>query len=194
MTYLDSNTDLIWQPDTRVSSFPSGLLLVQRTAKCRKTENKRAEIAVGEPLPTTNTPEIDGLYIFPEAQERRDPAFTEYDVSAYGRSTDKFTETYSDVLISAYTQSYTVDGNSVRFQITKLAKTCVFRGVILSSASLPVTPPSAAAEITLTRFRTGYPVVVVKIPTMWQVESSTRTNYGVFDELVMTWKTVDQEE
>ena len=73
-----------------ISTFPSGLLRVDQTFVCRTSAaaTHRADLAVGEDMPGGSTPAIDGLKIFPEPQERkRDDGFTEFIVSAYGRTT-----------------------------------------------------------------------------------------------------------
>ena len=83
-------TDLVMAPGRSVTTFPSGLVRVERRYMCRK-ENAaryRSDLAVGSPLPGDDgAPAFDGLYIFPEAQEQaREDGFTEFQVTAYGRS------------------------------------------------------------------------------------------------------------
>lgn len=77
-------------PGRSVSTFPSGLVRVDRTYACRadRADAVRREFAVGNLLPLDDgTPAIDGLYIFPEPQEtRRDDGFVEFVVSGYGRT------------------------------------------------------------------------------------------------------------
>lgn len=81
---------LIPQPGRAVNTFPSGLVRVDQTYIGLTTEaaTHRAILAVGNDMPDgDSSPCIDGLKIFPEAQERRrEDGFTEYIVSAYGRS------------------------------------------------------------------------------------------------------------
>jgi hypothetical protein len=192
MTYTDNNINLVWQPDTRVSAFPSGLVMVQRSAVCRKTENKRSEIAVGAVLLTTNTPEIDGLFIFPEAQERRDAGFSTYDVSAYGRTTDKFREVVSDIVVGAYSTTATDENDKIwKITVSVLGKKVIQQGVVFASAITPVTAPTPAATITTTFTSPYYPTgsIVQTAPSVWVLENSTRKNYGTFDEVINTWKT-----
>lgn len=81
---------LIALPGRSIATFPSGLVRVDRTYACRTERASvfRQEFAVGTILPFDDgTPAIDGLYIFPDAQEtQREDGFTEFKVSAYGRT------------------------------------------------------------------------------------------------------------
>jgi hypothetical protein len=73
-----------------VTTFPSGLIRVDQSFVCPTSDadTHRAALAVGEDMPGGSAPAIDGLKIFPEPQEKkRDNGFTEFIVSAYGRST-----------------------------------------------------------------------------------------------------------
>lgn len=88
-TYHGTN-GLIALPGRSISTFPSGLVRVDRAYACR-TERAgafRQQFAVGTILPFDDgTPAIDGLYIFPNAQEtQKEDGFTEFKVSAYGRT------------------------------------------------------------------------------------------------------------
>ena len=88
-TSLEASTGLIPQPGRAVNTFPSGLVRVDQTylGLTANAATHRAILAVGNDMPDGDTaPCIDGLKIFPEAQERRrEDGFTEYLVSAYGR-------------------------------------------------------------------------------------------------------------
>jgi hypothetical protein len=81
---------LIPQAGRSVNTFPSGLVRVDQTylGLTANAAEHRDILAVGNDMPDGDTsPCIDGLKIFPEAQERRrEDGFTEYIVSAYGRS------------------------------------------------------------------------------------------------------------
>lgn len=90
-TIFTSNpTALIAQAGRAVNTFPSGLVRVDQTylGLTSQATAHRATLAVGNNMPDgDSSPCIDGLKIFPEAQERRrEDGFTEYIVSAYGRS------------------------------------------------------------------------------------------------------------
>lgn len=94
-TYHGTN-EIVVLPGRSISTFPSGLVRVDRTYAVRadRANTVRREFAVGNILPYDDgTPAIDGLYIFPEPQEtQRDDGFVEFKVSGYGRTkTDGFT-------------------------------------------------------------------------------------------------------
>jgi hypothetical protein len=82
--------DLIALPGRTVQTFPSGLVRVDRTYACRAADagRFRPQFAVGNPLPFDDgSPAIDGLFIFPDAQEEvRDDGFVHFSVSGYGRT------------------------------------------------------------------------------------------------------------
>lgn len=72
-----------------VSTFTSGLVRVDQTFICQTSAaaTHRAALAVGNDMPGGSAPAIDGLKIYPEPQEkRRTDGFTEFVVSAYGRT------------------------------------------------------------------------------------------------------------
>lgn len=83
-------TALIAQPGRAVNTFPSGLVRVDQTylGLTSQAATHRATLAIGNNMPDgDSSPCIDGLKIFPEAQERRrEDGFTEFIVSAYGRT------------------------------------------------------------------------------------------------------------
>jgi hypothetical protein len=91
MSYTYHGTNgIIVLPGRSISTFPSGLVRVDRTYAVRadRASVVRREFAAGNLLPFDDgTPAIDGLYIFPEPQEtQRDDGFVEFRVSAYGRT------------------------------------------------------------------------------------------------------------
>jgi hypothetical protein len=103
MSYQYHGTrDLIALPGRSVQTFPSGLVRVERSFMCRKgdVERYRNILRVNEPMPFDNgAPAIDGLYIFPEPQERvRDDGFVEFRVTAYGRTgfPDEYTIAFAE--------------------------------------------------------------------------------------------------
>ncbi len=73
-----------------VSTFPSGLIRVDQTFVCKTSAaaTHRGILSVGSDFPNdSNLFSFDGIKIFPEPQERhRDDGFTEFIVSAYGRT------------------------------------------------------------------------------------------------------------
>jgi len=82
--------DLIALPGRSVQTYPSGLVRVERSFMCRKSDVARYRniLRVNEPMPFDDgAPAIDGLFIFPEPQEQvRDDGFVEFRVTAYGRT------------------------------------------------------------------------------------------------------------
>lgn len=90
-----------------VSTFPSGLVRVDQTFICPTSDaaTHRADLAVGNDMPGGSTPAIDGLKIFPEPQEKKlDNGFTEFVVSAYGRTTTN--STINESIKSTYFRGY----------------------------------------------------------------------------------------
>ena len=82
-------SSLIALPGRSVQTFPSGLVRVDRTYACQAADagKYRQQFAVGNILPLDDgTPAIDGLYIFPDAQEEKgSDGFYRFKVSGYGR-------------------------------------------------------------------------------------------------------------
>jgi hypothetical protein len=82
-------SNLIALPGRSVQTFPSGLVRVDRTYACQAADagKYRQQFAVGNILPLDDgTPAIDGLYIFPDAQEEKSSdGFYRFKVSGYGR-------------------------------------------------------------------------------------------------------------
>jgi hypothetical protein len=81
---------LIPTGDRVISTFPSGLVRVDQSFSCKTSSatTHRNALAVGNNFPNGNYPAIDGLNIFPEPQEKiGSDGFTEFLVSAYGRTT-----------------------------------------------------------------------------------------------------------
>ena len=84
---------LIATPGRTVATFPSGLCRVDQKYVCTTANaaTHRAALAIGNDMPDgNNAPAIDGLKIYPAPQEiERGDGFTEFMVSAYGRTTDQ---------------------------------------------------------------------------------------------------------
>jgi hypothetical protein len=81
---------LIATGERSISTYPSGLVRVDRTYICKHdaAATHRATLAPNAEMPGDDgSPAIDGLYIFPVPQEVRRPnGFTEFAVSAFGRT------------------------------------------------------------------------------------------------------------
>jgi len=77
--------------DRTVATFESGLVRVDQVYTCSHASaaTHRASLVIGADMPDgDDTPAIDGLKIFPTPQEiKRPDGFTDFHVSAYGRST-----------------------------------------------------------------------------------------------------------
>lgn len=89
--YEETPGSLTASPGRTVSTFPSGLVRVDQKYICTTATaaTHRATLAVGNDMPDGNSaPTIDGLKIYPAPQEsERGDGFTEFSVSAYGRTT-----------------------------------------------------------------------------------------------------------
>ena len=98
--------------DRTVSTFPSGLVRVDQTFVCKTTAAAyhRADLAVGNDFPNGTYPAMDGLKIFPDAQEvQRTDGFTEFKVSGYGRTntTGTVKKTTKEFVSANYEEGYT---------------------------------------------------------------------------------------
>ena len=91
--YEKTPGSLITTGDRKVTTFESGLVRVDRIYVCptRDASLHRSILSEGNELPDDDgSPSIDGLYIFPAPQEStRGDGFTEFVVSAYGRTRTK---------------------------------------------------------------------------------------------------------
>jgi len=128
------NSELIWQPDTQVRSFPSGLLTVTRSAICRKSflTQARQQVALGDPLPC-NAPAIDGVYMFPTAEERdMGNGFAQIIATGYGRANTIGRET--SIQIQAPFAFIGDTSSTAIFPLTLTTR----QYVVLDSESLPV--------------------------------------------------------
>lgn len=112
--YEKTSGHLVASGERTVATFPSGLLRVDQKYYGANTNaaTHRAMLKVGNELPDGNSnPAIDGLYIYPEAQEiKRPDGFTEYVVSAYGRTTKSLQNIrlQQERIIASSTLSYNV--------------------------------------------------------------------------------------
>ena len=101
--------ELIPQGDRSVSTFPSGLIRVDQTFIC-STPNiatHRTDLKVGNDFPGGSDPAIDGLYIYPEVQEkRRGDGFSELIASGYGRTTTSLQNIRKQVNTSFQQRTY----------------------------------------------------------------------------------------
>ena len=90
MAYTYHGTsELIALPNRTVQTYPSGLVRVEQSFVCRNANaaTYRNQLKAGGKMPNDDAPAIDGLYIFPDAaQVARDDGFSEFRVTAYGRT------------------------------------------------------------------------------------------------------------
>lgn len=143
-------TNLIALPNRTVQVYPSGLVRVERSFICRKdmTSKHRTTLAVNQPMPLDDgSPCIDGIYIFPEAQEiLRDDGFTEFRVTGYGRVAEFRVENFERSSVqSSYrqvtletTETETITTNQM---VPSINEIYIVRGV------LPQSSPSSDALI-----------------------------------------------
>jgi hypothetical protein len=150
-TILTSNpTALIPQPGRAVNTFPSGLVRVDQTylGLTSQSATHRATLAVGNDMPDgDSSPCIDGLKIFPEVQERRrEDGFTEYIVSAYGRSKSTYLEKSNFEYVNATIFITDNRGTELRntrpglFERVTLTKTMLASEIPLASLPNSYTP------------------------------------------------------
>lgn len=112
--YEKTPSSLYATGDRTVTTFPSGLVRVEQTFVCKTSAaaTHRVALAVGTDMPGGSTPAIDGLKIFPEPQEReRDDGFTDFVVSAYGRTNSTGKTTYEWKFFTG--EAYYYYGNNV---------------------------------------------------------------------------------
>jgi hypothetical protein len=173
--------ELVYQPDIRVSAFPSGLLLVQRSCVTRKSRYSLAP-QVGDIMPGVESAgSIDPVYIFPAPQLiQQDAAFIKWDVSAYGRSTDIRRITKQTKLLGA--SSLTI--SSVVYSVITTVPVELQTGVITSIEDVPLSFPSALPVLSIffPSLNKTYPFT-----SGWKAEQITRTNYGLWDEFSISW-------
>jgi hypothetical protein len=182
--YKGSNA-LIWQPDTRVTTFPTGLILATRSAICRRSvlSTVRSSITVGGVL-TINSPAIDGLNVFPGPQEEdMGDGFARIVVSAYGRWTDQPQDrtTFGTANVPKFrtvmVKMLNASGNFVDVPISVPAGSeLVSYPALVRKLVTKTGPPTLPSSNTITIFGVGY-------TTSYNVEV---TNYGTFNEYIIS--------
>lgn len=212
-------SDLIAQPGRAVNTFPSGLVRVDQVylGLTSQAATHRATLAVGNDMPDGNSsPCIDGLKIFPEVQERRrEDGWTEYIVSAYGRTASPgksfmginlqvikfsvrfiYTNLPQDsssppgmVLVDALVASDTLTKSFVVNSTTSASSIAMPTSVTLTS-----TTQSNTLESIKESLESRYSGSTVTLPDLSQklnskviITNLSRTPYGQFDELTITW-------
>jgi hypothetical protein len=216
-TLYKSTSGLIAQPGRSVSTFPSGLVRVDQTylGLTANAATNRATLAVGNDMPDGDTaPCIDGLKIFPEAQERRrEDGFTEYIVSAYGRanSTGKLSKSMdvSTVQVPTYlniTNLPTGTNNSttpVQMAVV-VATTAVTRSGVVPASAANSAIPLPSGDTSFTIISTTFDAIIASLKGLYpnaqfalgsltgaisvtdELKAITRSGFGSFDETTAT--------
>jgi hypothetical protein len=158
--------------------------MVQRSAVMRKNSTARAltnGLAVGQKFHTNVNVAVDGLYVFPETQSRTDEAFTTFEITGYGRTRT----TMRDVRSERAGQTFI--GTTIRI-LGRYRQTIVTQdGVIPAEAETPLIQPTINPLVTYQYLAGGFISMRLGVYTNWITENVTRTNYGRWDELVVTW-------
>jgi hypothetical protein len=114
--YEKTPGELIVMGKRNVTHFPSGLCRIDMTyiGTTANVESHRLALSIASKIPDDDgKPCIDGAYIFPMPKEsRREDGFTEFEVSAYGRT--------SKVVNLESVDPVTVYGNQFSFMIYKV--------------------------------------------------------------------------
>jgi len=163
--FLGTNT-LIWQPDTRVQTFPSGLVLVQRSAVCRNTylTTARGSLTIGGVLPC-DSPSTVTVFQFPQAQEIHEGnGFVRFDVSGYGYygsgSSKEESFRWSTYIVPRITKTFVLDSSIVVNPFDyRATQSVVLRDVVGGVTTLAAT---------------------------WAVESSDASVFGNYQEVTVT--------
>lgn len=213
-TIFTSNpADLIPQSGRSVSTFPSGIVRVDQSylGLTEFQATHRGVLAVGNALPdgdkypAIDWPNADGtnfepsLKIFPEVQEvRREDGFTEYKVSAYGRTNEEGTTTRG-LSLEKFSESFSINQGEAQppleYTVEEFweVETLTISKTLKSTETMGNFPAAPAYLFLRLRSRriTGNPPtnVPVTLYPNWSVviTSATRRNFGHIDELVVTF-------
>ena len=178
-------TNLIALPTRTVQTYPSGLVRVERSYVCRKADaaRNRSKFEVGDFLPNdSGAPAIDGLYIFPAAQETvRDDGFVEFKVSAYGRinttGSEKIEDEYNNDTLS-------VSGSQLGF-ITK-TKILTREFVIFQSENVPPTTNKIPARPLIVKGSGGF-LALEQRTYQTAIRSYSSRNFGTVSEVTLVY-------
>jgi hypothetical protein len=177
--YQRTPGELFATGERTVSIFPSGLVRVDQTFICPETAaaSHRASLAVGSNMPGGSEPAIDGLHIYPAPQEKiRSDGFTEFIVSAYGRTNTTGTETLE---WNVFSLSGTDSANNI--QVTGIYKNRTKRVQLVLNesemADLYFDESSATTPVLIDGFN------ILNIRWTRGVASYQSTNFGVFTEV-----------
>jgi len=185
-------TGLITLPGREVQTFPSGLVRVTRSYVCRRGQDAsfRPQFRVNEILPNDDgAPAIDGFYIFPDPQEiTRDDGFTEFRVTAYGRTNasgtlvrQEFSGDYlQNVVISASTPNELIQSPvpdrpaGIQYDVSDSDLIQEIRDTQRLSGRIIPPPPAGARYLTLI--------------TVYRLRRNNIINYGFWNECQIEWR------
>jgi hypothetical protein len=213
MVYITNDLLLIPQPGRAVTTFPSGLVRVDQTyfGLTEKQATHRALLAVGanmpdgDKYPAIDWPNSDGtnfeptLKIFPEVQEsRREEGFTDYRVSAYGRTNESGITTRG-LTLEKYSESFSINqGEGVapaQYTVEEFweIETLTMQKTLKSTETMEDFPAAPTNLFKRLRNRRVTGTVPSGSPATlylsWSVVvlSAQRTNFGHIDELTITF-------
>jgi hypothetical protein len=175
----------------------------------------RAILAVGNDMPDGDTsPCIDGLKIFPEVQERRrEDGFTEYLVSAYGRtnSTGKLSKSLdvSTVQVPTYLTITNLpagtNNSTTPVQMTVIVTTtAVTRSAVVPASASNSAIPLPSGDASFTIISTTFDAIKASLKGLYpngqftlgsltgtisvtaELKAITRSGFGSFDETSAT--------
>lgn len=209
-------SDLIAQAGRSVTTFPSGLIRVDQSFLTESSAllASRGLVAVGNDAPGGDaSPSVDGLKIFPEAQERqREDGFTEFIVSSYGRTSSPGTAVLGVELVTlnaSYSFTYTPQPpdqpQTWNWSIKEewLVDTWTVSKTMLASepnSTISLAPPTLSKVLKKREFSGSRPGMNVpggisapgtgSIGADWEsgLASIDRRNFGYFDEVVIVYK------
>lgn len=213
MVYITNDLLLIPQSGRAATTFPSGLVRVDQSylGLTEKQATHRVTLSVGNGMPDGDKyPAIDwenadgtnfepSLKIFPEVQEsRRDDGFTDYKVSAYGRTNETGTTTRG-LSFEKYSKSFSINqGQNVpplEYTVEEFweIETLTIQKTLKSTETMEDFPAAPANLFKRLRNRrvTGTPPagVPATLYLTWSVVvlSADRKNFGHIDELTITY-------
>jgi hypothetical protein len=201
---------LITLPERNVQTFPSGLVRIDRVYACRKTlaDRFRRDLAVGNPLPFDDgAPAIDGAFIFPDPQETiRDDGFTEFRVSAYGRTNTDGNGTLDSEIVSIsrnYQRVINVGLESERIISWSIIERYIVDLFIQTFIIAKETANSQIIipDIKLNERRISFrifgtrPGIIRGIDLIWErsIEAISRRNFGSWDEITVSYKLIPRD-
>jgi len=201
-------SNLIALPNRTVQTYPSGLVRVERSFVCRKTDvaKTRNTIRVNERMPMDDgAPAFDGLFIFPEPQEVvRDDGFLEFRVTAYGRTNIFDSAIAKGSVLGTYLRRSTTLETIVDAFLPAILDIFTVRGVLASSdpTSAILKKPNIQNPSVIDVF-TGRPLLPGEVIVPGTgirrtsidivLDSYSSINFGQWSEYTVTWKAFGSE-